>query len=170
MSKRLGSVKKKDAAKFPTIKESKAKRVETVVYLTVKDIEKEIERMTANKKITTTNPKDILGRKKVDLTCVPPASIIYEAIAMEDGAEKYGKFNWRDKEVIMSIYLSAAQRHILSYQDGEELDPKSGKPHLAHAKADLGIIIDAIENGMIVDDRPPKGKASEILARYEKKN
>lgn len=118
----------------------------------------------------STNPKDRLGIKKVQLNLVPPASVIYQALAMEDGARKYGPFNWRDKKVIASIYVAAAQRHILAWLDGEENAADSGKPHLGHALACLGIIVDAKETGNLVDDRPTAGACSALIARFEKKD
>jgi len=117
----------------------------------------------------STNPKDLLGIEKVQLNLVPPSSIIYEAIAFEDGAKKYGPYNWRANKVIGSIYIAALMRHILVWQDGEDVAPDSGKPHLAHAKACLGVLIDAITTNNLIDDRPLKGKAAELLDLYMKK-
>lgn len=115
-----------------------------------------------------TNPKDLIGVRKPQLNLVPPAGIIYEALAMEDGAAKYGAFNWRRNKVILSIYIAATMRHLMCYQDGEEMAKDSGKPHLAHAKACLGIIIDALETGNLIDDRPAKGAAPDLMERYTK--
>ena len=117
----------------------------------------------------TTNPKDRLGIKKVQLDLVPPSSIIYQALAMEDGARKYGKANWRSKQVRASIYVAAALRHLYSWHDGEECAKDSGKPHLAHALACLGILVDAIETGNLVDDRPTAGTAAQLIEKLEKK-
>jgi hypothetical protein len=116
-----------------------------------------------------TNPKDLLGQKKVALNLVPPSSIIYQALAMEDGARKYGPYNWRSNKVIASIYVAAAMRHLMSWADGEELAEDSQKPHLAHALACLGIIVDAKETGNLHDDRPVAGAASALIKRFEKK-
>jgi hypothetical protein len=116
-----------------------------------------------------TNPKDLLGIKKVQLNLVPPSSIIYQALAMEDGARKYGPYNWRQNKVITSIYVAAAMRHLQSYWDGEENASDSGKPHLAHALACLGIIVDAKETGNLVDDRPLPGAASRLISELEQK-
>lgn len=113
-----------------------------------------------------TNPKDLIGITKPQLHLVPPVSMIYEAVAMEDGAKKYGPYNWRKKKVQLSIYISAAQRHIQAYWDGEDNARDSKKPHLAHAKACLGIIIDALETGNLIDDRPPTGPAPDVLERF----
>jgi len=121
------------------------------------------------KPVLGTNPKDLLGIKKVQLNLVPPSSIIYQALAMEDGAKKYGPYNWRENKVIASIYVAAAMRHLQQWYDGEELASDSQKPHLAHALACLGIIVDAKETGNLVDDRPLPGAASALIARLEKK-
>lgn len=116
-----------------------------------------------------TNPKDLLGIKKVQLNLVPASSIIYQALAMEDGARKYGPYNWRANKVIASIYIAAAMRHLQAWQDGEEVAEDSQKPHLAHALACLGIIVDALETGNLVDDRPLPGAASKLISKWEKK-
>lgn len=116
-----------------------------------------------------TNPKDLLGIKKVRLHLVPPSSIIFQAMAMEDGAVKYGPYNWRTNKVILSIYVDAALRHIYAYFDGEECAPDSKKPHLAHALASLGIIVDALSTGNLVDDRPKAGCAARLIAELEVK-
>lgn len=111
-----------------------------------------------------TNPKDLIGLTKLPLfSVVPPSSLAYEAWAMRDGASKYGPFNWREKGVRISIYIDAAIRHILAYWDGEERAQDSNVHHLAHAKACLGIIIDALETGNVVDDRPIPGTFARIL-------
>lgn len=112
------------------------------------------------------NPKDLLGILKVDLSSVPPVSILYEALGMQDGKMKYGAFNWRENKVIASIYYAAAKRHLDAWFDGQENAEDSGYPHLGHAKACIGIVIDALETGNLVDDRPVKGAYAAVLARW----
>jgi hypothetical protein len=116
-----------------------------------------------------TNPKDLIGVKKPRLSLVSPAGIIYESLAMQNGGAKYGPFNWREKKVQAMIYIEACMRHLLSWQDGEEIAADSGVPHLGHAKACLGILIDAIETNSIIDDRPKNGCAAKLIERYTKK-
>lgn len=117
------------------------------------------------------NPKDRLGINKPNVNLVPPSSIVYQALAMQHGAivKGYGPFNWRTKKVRGSIYIAAAIRHIFQYLDGQDTDEESGYPALGHALASLGILVDAIENGNLVDDRPAKGPVSRILERFTKK-
>lgn len=126
-----------------------------------------------------TNPKDLVGVKKVpNLSVIPPASIIYEGLAMRYGAYEapladgithgYGPFNWRKNKVVASIYIDACIRHLMDWWDGQECASDSGAPHLGHAKACLGILADAIEGGNLVDDRPPAGPAAELLDKWRR--
>lgn len=115
------------------------------------------------------NPKDLCGQKKPPLHLVPPAGLIYAAITMDDGAAKYGPFNWRENKVIASIYIAAAMRHITQWFDGEDLASDSKKPHIGHAISSLMILADALETGNLKDDRPLPGAASSLIAKWEKK-
>lgn len=122
-------------------------------------------------KATTTNPKDLLGSKKVPLGQVCPVAMAHESCAMLDGDLKYGYRNWRQKNVQARIYLDAALRHIQSWAEMEETASDSGVHHLGHARACLGILLDAQENGNLIDDRA-KGvfsKVSERLAEWVKR-
>lgn len=110
------------------------------------------------------NPKDALGLKKPPLRLVPSAGIIYVSRVMGLGAKKYGPYNWRDKAIRYSVYVEAAQRHLLQALDGEDIDPESGQPHAAHAAACMMILLDAMATGNLVDDRPLPGAASRLLA------
>ncbi len=109
------------------------------------------------------NPKDALGAAKVPLSLVPASAIIHCAEAFRNGAEKYGPYNWRQKNVRASIYVDAAMRHILSWFDGETLAEDSGVHHLGHAMACLSILLDAYECGSLEDDRPSQGRAADLL-------
>lgn len=115
----------------------------------------------------STNPKDAIGRKKPMLHLIPPSALILESLAMRNGAEKYNPYNWRRATVAATVYVDAVMRHLLAWLDGEENAPDSGIHHLAHARASLGIIIDAQVQGTMVDDRPSAngaaGKASELI-------
>lgn len=113
----------------------------------------------------STNPKDLIGAKKVDLSLVPSAGTIQVALCMMNGAQKYGPYNWRnpEKKVGTMTYLAAAMRHLTAYLDGEENASDSNYPHLAHAAASLFVLMDAIATGNNVDDRPPKGAAARLL-------
>lgn len=115
-----------------------------------------------------TNPKDAAGSAKPQLHLIPPAAAIYEAKVMALGAAKYGAYNWRDKKVRLTVYISAAQRHMAQLLDGEDIDPESSQPHAAHVRSCMGIILDALATGNLVDDRPAPGVASRLIAELSK--
>jgi Domain of unknown function (DUF5664) len=113
------------------------------------------------------NPKTILGVTKPSLSKAPPVAMLYMALAFMDGAYKYGAYNWRSKKVTASIYVDAAMRHLQSWFDGEETDVEGSKlPHLAHALACIAILVDAKENAVLVDDRPPPGAMPRLLKEW----
>lgn len=113
-------------------------------------------------KATTSNPKDRFGLVKVSLSKFPAVALVHAATAMMDGARKYGAYNWRDKDVVASIYMDAAGRHLLDWFEGQETASDSGVHHLGHAIACCAILLDAQQNGNLIDDRPirrgPDGK------------
>ena len=114
------------------------------------------------------NPKDRVGAGKPPLHLIPPAAEILEAVVMGLGAKKYGPFNWRSSKVRATVYIAAAKRHLAQWLDGQNDDPESGVSHLAHARACLGVLLDAIATGNVVDDRPPVGAACELIERHTK--
>ena len=48
------------------------------------------------------------------------------------GAKKYKDHNWRGAQT-NGAYIDALLRHVCNWVDGEDNDPESGLPHLAHA-------------------------------------
>jgi hypothetical protein len=114
---------------------------------------------------TGINPKDRVGATKPPLSLVPPVALVHCAMAMKNGATKYGPYNWRTEKVQSMIYLDAAMRHIADFIDGEEVAVDSGVHHLAHAMACCAILLDAFEGGFVKDNRPPKGPAPAAIAR-----
>lgn len=99
------------------------------------------------------NPKDALGLKKVPMGAVSPIAIAHESLAMLDGELKYGFRNWRKSKVRARIYVDAAKRHLDEWLEGVEVAEDSGVHHLGHARACLGILLDAQATGNLVDDR-----------------
>lgn len=102
--------------------------------------------------------KLVFAQKKVPLHLCPPAALVYMAVALREGAGKYGAWNFREGEIRLTEYVGATMRHLMAYLDGETLDinPDTGytKPHLAGALASLAILVDATESGQLIDDRP----------------
>lgn len=113
--------------------------------------------------ITTTNPKDILGLKKVPLRLLFSPALLWLARVMGLGAKKYAPWNWRTKAVRHTVYLEAAMRHILLAADGEDADEESGYPHEAHAMACMFICLDSRAVGNLIDDRAKSGRMQGLM-------
>ncbi len=109
------------------------------------------------------NPKDRIGMNKPQLDLVPPALEIWTAKAMENGAAKYGRANWRKTKVRLTVYIAAAKRHLAALLDGEDNASDSNLPHAAHVAACMGIILDAAANDCLIDDRPAPGAAARLI-------
>jgi hypothetical protein len=110
--------------------------------------------------VKDTNPKDAAGSARIDATLVSPFSIAEMALAMEEGAAKYGAFNYTVVGVKARVYVGAAMRHLWKYLLGETRDPKTGVHHLGSVMACAGILIDAEVRGKLNDDRPPSEKSA----------
>lgn len=114
------------------------------------------------------NPKTRLGALKVPLHLVPPSAKYYLALALEDGAGKYGPYNFREEAISISTYKAAMERHMDAFWDGEDIAEDSGVHHVAHAMACAALILDAMSVGKLVDDRPANGASARLQKEYHK--
>jgi hypothetical protein len=101
----------------------------------------------------TQNVKNQAALNKPVLSPVPAIAFFAVGAAMKDGADKYGRFNWRTTEVTSSIFYDAMLRHLLYWYSGEDHAPDSKIHHLAHLMAGAAIILDAELKGVLNDDR-----------------
>lgn len=112
------------------------------------------------------NPKARVGALKAPLHLVPPSAEYYIALALKDGAEKYGPYNWRSEAISISTYVGAIRRHLNAWWDGEDDAQDSGVHHIAHVMASCALILDAASVGQLIDDRPPAGGVVELMDAY----
>ena len=119
------------------------------------------------KKYPDGNPKTVIGATKAPLHLVPPSATYYTALAFEDGARKYGPYNWRDEAVSASVYYSAAKRHLDAWWDGEDLSRDAKVHHLGHVMACCAIMLDALSIDKLNDDRPTPGAAARLQGEYK---
>lgn len=119
--------------------------------------------------VPDTNPKTRIGLSKPSMRGIPSAALVHLGRVMEDGIRKYGHFNWREHTVSASVYEDAIWRHMLAWRDGEDNAADSDAPHLAHVMACCAILLDAQANGMLNDNRGPKGNAPELIAQFTRK-
>jgi hypothetical protein len=103
-----------------------------------------------------TNPKEAIGDTKLPLHLWPSTATAYGCLGFLEGALKYGKQNFRSMGVRASTYLSAAKRHLDAWDEGEDVTPDTGIPHLANAIACVAILIEAVVAENLNDDRSYK--------------
>lgn len=123
-----------------------------------------------------TNPKDAVGTRKIPWSVLPWRVLVELALALLEGARKYGRHNYRIAGVRASIYFDANLRHMTDWWEGTDIDPDSGLNHVTKAIASLVVLRDSMLEGNWVDDRPPRispdgwimaqnSKAAEIIDR-----
>jgi Domain of unknown function (DUF5664) len=126
-----------------------------------------------------TNPKDAVGIRKAPLSCVPMNVVAEMGLGMLEGAAKYGRHNYRGVGVRTSVYFDAAMRHLISFWEGEDIDPDSGVHHVAKALVTLAVLRDSQLRGNCTDDRPPRSapfypdlnaRAGDLLDRHAGKS
>jgi hypothetical protein len=104
----------------------------------------------------TQDPKQLAGVKKVPWSCVPINVIAEVAVAMYEGARKYGRHNYRQQHNhYASTYYEGTRRHLDQWWEGEDIDSDSGLNHIVKAIASLTVLRDTMIRGSMVDDRPP---------------
>ena len=106
------------------------------------------------------DPKVIAGEKlkkdRPSYSVLPLRALRGVIHAFRNGAEKYGRLNWRKpgQRLQASVYFDAAMDHMEKWWEGEECASDSHLNHLDHAIAGLLIIRDSQYEGRLDDDRP----------------
>lgn len=94
--------------------------------------------------------KHDMGKTRFDL--IPGDSLEWLAKIYTFGAQKYEDENWR-KGMSWKRIFGAIMRHSWAWFRGEDLDPESGLPHLAHAAWGFFTLLHYSEYRKEYDDR-----------------
>lgn len=89
---------------------------------------------------------------KCPVDLLPTESLEEIAWVLHHGAEKYGAHNWREG-MSWTRLGGAALRHIFAWLRGEDTDPESGRPHLAHAGCCIVFLLSYAKMNGGKDDR-----------------
>jgi hypothetical protein len=89
---------------------------------------------------------------KPPLNLIPKSALDEEAALLGFGAEKYDAHNWR-KGMPWSRLISAAMRHLVDFNAGQDFDKESGLHALAHVRACCGFLIEYTTTHPELDDR-----------------
>ena len=106
-------------------------------------------------------PKEVVGpgaikydKDKPKMSLLPPKALRGIAEIMTYGAKKYNPHNYKlGKGLDWDQMYSACLRHMNAWNDGEDIDPESGRPHLYHAGCCLVMLIDLVDSKIGKDTR-----------------
>lgn len=90
------------------------------------------------------------GKDRMEL--VPVSAIKALAKVFGKGSEKYSDFNWCKGFPWLQPYASC-MRHLTAWWEGEDLDQESGLSHIAHAMANLAMLLEYMEKRKGRDNR-----------------
>ena len=90
------------------------------------------------------------GKSGVDQ--IPVEVLIEWGEVFTYGEKKYFRDNWKKGNAWHEFYASAL-RHIFAFWGGQDIDPESNLPHLAHAIWNIGALRHYQVQELGVDDR-----------------
>ena len=94
------------------------------------------------------------GSKLCQMGAVDPSALAEVGKVAGFGGEKYARYNFV-KGYKWSLSYDAMQRHLMAFWGGENMDPESGLPHLAHAAWHCLALMTFMMRGKGTDDRFP---------------
>jgi len=96
--------------------------------------------------------KNDIDKTRMDL--LPPKALEGIAKIFTFGAKKYNDHNYKNgKGLDWDRPYAACMRHLNAWNDGEDIDPESGKSHLYHAGCCIMMLIDLVDSNIGDDKR-----------------
>lgn len=94
-----------------------------------------------------------LAIEKIDHTLLPIDALEEVSRTLMIGRDRHGAWNWVTNPLPYTHLLAKAERHILAFQGGENIDPGTGRSHIACAICDLLFLQSHMIQGVSTDDR-----------------
>lgn len=108
--------------------------------------------MDRSETVVTSETGGQKASKKAQLGSLDPAALLTLAEVSGVGAMKYARHNFL-KGYDWSLSFDACQRHLLQFWAGEDNDPETGLPHVAHAAWHCLAMLAFMQRGIGTDDR-----------------
>ncbi len=89
---------------------------------------------------------------KLQFNLIPPGPLAEVARVFMAGAKKYSAHNWR-KGMAYSRVLDSMMRHIHAFREGQDNDPETGLPHMAHVVCNAMFLLEYAKTHPECDDR-----------------
>ncbi len=102
------------------------------------------------------DPKQSAASEKVTFDSVPITLDILATYGADNGAAKYGPWNWlvlEDGTMSLMTYINALKRHWILFRAGQDSASDSDIHHLDHLIAGLAVVRDAMIFDKVKDDR-----------------
>lgn len=90
---------------------------------------------------------------EITWTLIPKNAQEIYARVLTRGAEKYAERNW-EKGMKWSKVIASLKRHLNAFELGEDMDPESALPHMAHVMCNAAFLIQYMHTCPHLDDRP----------------
>jgi hypothetical protein len=90
---------------------------------------------------------------KLRYDLIPPEAEAALASVLTFGASKYNDRNWELGLPWMET-VASLRRHLAAFVAGEDLDPESGLPHVAHIITNAAFLVTMTKRRPDLDDRP----------------
>lgn len=100
----------------------------------------------------TTNTGIKYDEGKAELSMISATALTQLAKVLSFGAQKYERNNWR-KGMNWDRLINATLRHVLAFNEGQDLDPETGLNHLSHAMCNLMMLIEYYYEELGTDTR-----------------
>ena len=106
---------------------------------------------------------------KPRLSLIPRAIQVEMAKVLGFGEGKYSLHNWRGggKKLTALKLMDSAQRHIVDYIAGDDLDEESGLHSLGHAACNIAFLLELLADGVLIDDRYKVEKKKVTTCNYK---
>lgn len=108
--------------------------------------------MTEETRIVNEITGGMKGSKPIQFHQFPYAAFEHLGRVYAFGAAKYDDYNFR-KGYNWSLSFDAMMRHAMAFWSGEDLDPESGLPHMAHVAWHAATLLAFMEDHPELDDR-----------------
>ena len=105
----------------------------------MKDINKTLNDIVKSSQTASSGGRKFDG-DKLQYGLVPPLALKSMVEILTYGAQKYEPNNWKLVPDAKRRYFDAAMRHMWLWLEGEQIDPETGKNHLAHALCNIAIL------------------------------
>lgn len=109
----------------------------------------------ATERVETSATGGRKGQKLAQLSAIDPLALTALAEVAGMGADKYDRMNYL-RGYPWHLCMDALQRHTLAFWAGEDTDPESGRPHMAHAAWHALALVSFLVRHIGDDDRPDR--------------